>query len=284
MSANGVTNDPENPAYVSHFWDSIMWDMLSAYGTKKAEERDNRLQQALEQAVMCFMEYDEAENDWIRLHGDPGVDTRFRVDSFCGHVMAGLSMVPVECRAREDLEWVNKLQTIMELAQRMFQNINVEVEVGIERWDGQTRWYEPTKPHIINAKHTIHEAVTQEYAAFPGLCLQIYVQRQTRPGRTGHFVMFERARPWPRATPADAAAGTAFFEEYWYSKLREGDVVRICLDARVPGGPGQGDPPGPESLPPADFPWRLLPNNPRLPLGPKTLQEMHTCLHTMSDP
>ena len=129
------------------------------------------------------------------------------------------------------------------------------------------------KTHIINAKHTIQEAVTQEYAAFPGLCLRIYVQRQTEQGTPGYFGMFERARPWPRATPADAAAGTAFFMQHWYVELRDGDVVRICLDARVPGGPGQGDPP-PENLPgPVDDPWRWLPNNPRRIRGPKALPE-----------
>jgi hypothetical protein len=283
MSANGVTNDPENPAYVSHFWDSIMWDMLWAYGTKKAEERDNRLQQALEQAVMCFMEYDEPENDWIRLHGDPGVDTTFRVDSFCGHVMAGLSMVPVECRAREDLEWVNKLHTIIELAQTMFQNIDKEVRVGIRRWDGRISTNQTTNPHIINAKHTIQEAVSQEYTAFPGVCMMIYVQRQTNAGMR-QVIMFQRASVIPVHTQRDRDATSAFLIEDNYGKLRNGDVVRILVDDRYPGGPGQGDSAGPENLGPADFPWRLLPNNPRLPLGPTTLQEMRTCLHTMSDP
>jgi hypothetical protein len=279
MSGNGVTNDPETPAYVRLFWDSIVWDMLSAYGTKKAEERDNRLQEALEQAVMCFMEYDEPENDWIRLHGDPGVNTRFRVDSFCGHVMAGLSMVPVECRAREDLEWVNKLQRIMELAQTMFQNINKEVRVGIRRWDGRTSTNQTTNPHIINAKHTIQEAVSQEYTAFPGVCMTIYVQRQTDAGMR-QVIMFQRASVIPVRTQRDRDAISAFLNEDNYGKLRNGDVVRILVDDRYPGGPGQGDPPGPENLPgPVDDPWRWLPNNPRRIIGPRRLQEMRTCLH-----
>jgi len=279
-----MSADPEMPQYVNYFWDSIEQDMLRAYQSLMEHPSSAFVHENMEFAVRFFMTYDKSEKAWIRMRC-ASVDTRETVDYFCRHVMCCVSMGCGECRVRGvNLKWVQKLQTVMALAQTMFQNINKEVAVGIERWDGRRRWYETTKTHIINAKHTIQEAVTQEYAAFPGLCLRLYVQRQTTRGTPGHTGMFERAKPWPRAIPGDAAAGTSFFMEHWYSRLRNGDVVRILLDDRVPGGPAQGEPPGPENLPgPMDDPWRLTPNNPRLTLG-SAFQEMDTCLHAMADP
>ncbi len=96
--------------------------------------------------------------------------TRLRVDRFCGHVMVCVSMGRGECRAQGIFTlWLPKLQTVMSLVQRMFQNINKEITVCIVEWIGHERSVYTPRTHIINANHTLQDAVTEEYVVFPGM-------------------------------------------------------------------------------------------------------------------
>jgi hypothetical protein len=171
-------DNPEDPHYCKIFWDKSEQNMLESYQRLMAEQVEHPssvltgVEHRMEIALKSFMRYSRRDKSWRRMQ-EADVHTRLRVDHFCGNVMACVSMGRGECRERGvENVWVQRLQTVMGIAQRMFQNINEEITVGIVEWEGHTHNTLRDTPttHIINTKHTLQETVSEEYAVFPGMC------------------------------------------------------------------------------------------------------------------
>jgi hypothetical protein len=161
----------------------------------------------------------------------------------------------------------------------MFANINKAITVRLVEFDGRTKIYHSTT-HIINANHTIQEAVTQEYTAFPGVCQRITVRRALD---SHNFLIFERPSPGSKEyTPADTDATSTFFTEDQYEYLKNGDTVSIVVDGRKPGGPQEVAPDHEIFVGPMDDPYNWSPVGFGGGRGPDTLQDMRTCLQYYS--
>jgi hypothetical protein len=260
-----------------------------------------------------FMQYSIKQNSWSRLES---ADTRMAVDVFCRDIMLCVSWGCGEIGGRWlESVWLQSLQRVMRTAQEMFQNINKQITVCI--WDHTQHgdnMSTPT-PHIINAEHTLQEAICQEYAVFPGRCqliqlrLPVYDDNNVEvPGglaavaagrHNAPLVIFERSNSWNvNYTQQDKDETSAFFMQCLYMNLRIGDVITIILDGRKPGGPLACLPGRENQVGPMDDPSNYSPDSiadrvwtgprqvdpyyvTRRIMGPDTLQEMRTCLHTM---
>jgi hypothetical protein len=270
-----------NREYCRHFWDRIEQDMLQAYRSLIAEQVEHPLsvfavvEHRMELALRSFMRYNRRVKSWRRLQ-EAEVYTRVRVDRFCGNVMVCVSLGRGELRHRGvESVWVQRLQSVMAVAQTMFANINKEITVRLVEFDGRSKIHH-SRTHIINAKHTIQEAVTQEYTAFPGVCQMINVRRALDSHK---FIIFERPSPWSKEyTPADADATSTFFTEDIYPSLRNRDTVDIVVDGRKPGGPQAVAPDHEIFVGPMDDPYNWSPVGFGGGRGPDTLQDMRTCL------
>jgi hypothetical protein len=256
----------------------------------------------IKNALNIFMQYSIQQNSYRRLES---ADTRMAVDIFCRNVMLCVSWGRGEIAGRWlESVWLHGLQRVMRIAQEMFQNINKQITVCI--WDHTQHGdntYTPT-PHIINAEHTLQEAIRQEYGVFPGRCQLIQLRRPVYddnnvqvPGGLAAvaaglhprpIVIFERSHAWDvNYTQRDKDETSAFFMQCLHMNLRTGDEVTIILDGRKPDGPNQVDEDygRPSWVGPMDDPWNWAPNASRMSTsngGPNdTLQEMRTCLDTM---
>ena len=246
MDAPQDPHNPETPAYVMHFWDMIEQDMLEVYQSFIAEQVEHPstfltiVDTMIEQALKKFMRYRKREKSWRRLQG-ADVNTRQRVDSFCGELMQLVSFARGDCKVRQavDWDWVQKLQAVMAIAQTMFQNIDKDVTLCVVLWDGQTNANQAPRQHTINARHTIQEAVIEEYPQFPGFCMGVALVRQT-PNGPHQSVMWRRSHALRHTrTPSreDEIGGNRFFREDRYSELRTFDAILIFVDIRTPKGP-----------------------------------------------
>ena len=295
-------DNPENPQYCRHFWGRIERDMLEAEQSVLAEIQENNssvlvhIHDQMKNALNIFMQYSIQQNSWRRLES---ADTRMAVDVFCRNVMLCVSWGRGEIGGRWlESVWLHGLQRVMRTAQEMFQNINKEITVCIWDHTGHGDNMSTPTPHIINAEHTLQEAIRQEYGVFPGRCQLIQLRRPvyddnnmlvpaglaaTAAGvNTRPIVIFERPNAWrPDYTQRDKDEASAFFKQCLHMNLRTGDEVTIILDGRKPGGPNQVDPDygRPSWVGPMDDPWNWAPNASRMSSsngGPDTGRDDHT--------
>ena len=96
------------------------------------------------------------------------------------------------------------------------------IQVGVAEFDGFSTTYGVEIEHKINGTHTVQQAVAEEYAPFPRLCVRVVLRR-------GGALVAQAL--WYNTDPQ------VVWERDLYDTIADGDEVIIVKSVYIPDGP-----------------------------------------------